>query len=346
MVGTGVLPAGRLASPQRENRKFAGLRGTPALFAVVAGTLMLGLAGCSGGPTSKPRANLAAPSDNWVVTSKSNTRHRVRRAARHRTRTASLGGGVRKIGKPYKIKGRWYYPRHNPNYRQVGMASWYGPGFHRKRTANGEIFDMNGLTAAHRTLPLPSLVKVTNLENGRSIVVRVNDRGPYANDRIIDLSKHAATALGMIRKGRVKVHVRYLRPAPLNGDNSYERQYLASRSWYGPRLASAASPRVRANTPSSWTSFVKSTRSSAKRRRGRAAKRFVVRAGTFRNPANAKRMSTSLSDVGPVTVASLERSGGRLYRVEVGPFHENATARRALSQVVSAGIHDAKMVSE
>lgn len=89
-------------------------------------------------------------------------------------------GGVYKVGNPYKILGRWYYPKEDYSYSEVGIASWYGPDFHAKRTANGEKYNMHSLTAAHRTLPLPSIVKITNLENGRSLVVRVNDRGPYA----------------------------------------------------------------------------------------------------------------------------------------------------------------------
>ena len=105
-------------------------------------------------------------------------------------------GGSYKVGNPYKIMGTWYYPKEDYGYSEVGMASWYGEDFHAKKTANGENYDMNTLTAAHRTLPLPSIVKVTNLENGRSLVLRVNDRGPYAKNRIIDISKRGAQLLG------------------------------------------------------------------------------------------------------------------------------------------------------
>src|ERR1700744_5792728 len=101
----------------------------------------------------------------------------------------TTGGGIYKVGNPYQIQGTWYYPREQPDYDETGIASWYGPNFHGGRTANGEIFDENALTAAHRTLPMPANVRVTNLENGKSIVVRVNDRGPYAKGRIIDVSK-------------------------------------------------------------------------------------------------------------------------------------------------------------
>ena len=116
-------------------------------------------------------------------------------------------GGVYKVGNPYQIMGRWYYPKEDYHYSEVGTASWYGDDFHAKRTANGEKYDMNTLTAAHRTLPLPSIVKVTNLENGRSLVVRVNDRGPYAKERIIDISKRGAQLLGYQTKGTAKVKV-------------------------------------------------------------------------------------------------------------------------------------------
>ncbi len=102
------------------------------------------------------------------------------------------GGGVYKVGKPYQVAGRWYFPREEPAYDQSGVASWYGTDFHARKTANGEVFDMNALTAAHPTLPLPSYVSVTNLQNGRTVLVRVNDRGPYVHSRLIDLSRQAA----------------------------------------------------------------------------------------------------------------------------------------------------------
>ena len=115
-----------------------------------------------------------------------------------------------KVGNPYKISGVWYYPQADYEYDKVGIASWYGDKFHNKRTANGEIFDMNALTAAHKTLPLPSMVEVTNLENGRKIVLRVNDRGPFVGTRIIDLSRRAAQLLGFQKQGIAKVRVRIL----------------------------------------------------------------------------------------------------------------------------------------
>lgn len=118
--------------------------------------------------------------------------------------------GVYKVGSPYQIGGAWYYPKEDYEYVETGIASWYGADFHAKNTANGEIYDMNELTAAHRTLPLPSLVRVTNLDNGRAMTLRVNDRGPFARSRIIDISRRGAQLLGFERQGTAKVRVEVL----------------------------------------------------------------------------------------------------------------------------------------
>ncbi len=152
------------------------------------------------------------------------------------------GGGTYKVGEPYRTNGRVYVPREVGRYVQTGIASWYGELFHGRRTSNGEIYDMEALSAAHPTLPLPSYVRVTNLRNGRSLVVRVNDRGPYASDRVIDLSWAVASLLQMRDAGTAPVRVQYLGPAPLSGDDSYERAVLARQPWAGPRVAYAASP--------------------------------------------------------------------------------------------------------
>ena len=118
--------------------------------------------------------------------------------------------GVYKLGPPYRINGRLYVPEFDPNYDRVGIASWYGDEFHARPTANGEVFDKNRLSAAHPTLPLPSRVRVTNLENGKSIELRVNDRGPFVDDRLIDLSQAAARELGFEEKGLALVRVQFL----------------------------------------------------------------------------------------------------------------------------------------
>src|SRR6218665_2604600 len=137
------------------------------------------------------------------------------------------GGGRYMVGKPYTVRGQVYVPEANPeSYRAVGTASWYGSDFHGRRTANGEIFSANAITGAHPTLPLPSYVRVTNTDNGRSVVVRVNDRGPYIHGRIMDLSYKAADILGYVNKGTGNISVAYVGPAPLKGDDT--RMLMAS----------------------------------------------------------------------------------------------------------------------
>jgi rare lipoprotein A len=140
------------------------------------------------------------------------------------------GGGYQgkatsvKVGKPYQIGGQWYHPQMVDHYREVGVASWYGLPFHGRKTANGEVYDMHGMTAAHPTLQLPSLARVTNLRNGRSIVVRVNDRGPFAKQRIIDLSRRAAWELGFKDDGTTDVEVIYMGLA-----DGLDRRYRQAR---------------------------------------------------------------------------------------------------------------------
>ena len=151
------------------------------------------------------------------------------------------GGGLYKVGKPYQVAGRWYVPREEPDYDRTGLASWFGAEFHGRRTANGEIFDMDALLAAHPTLPMPSYVSVTNPSNGRTLLVRVNNRGPFAEGRIIDLSRRAARELGIEKIGMAKVRVRYEGPAPLDGDDSRERAFLASQPWSATSVAATGS---------------------------------------------------------------------------------------------------------
>ena len=138
------------------------------------------------------------------------------------------GGGRYQVGKPYTVRGNVYTPAEQPNYVASGDASWYGSDFHGRRTANGEIFSANAITGAHPTLPLPSYVRVTNAANGRSVVVRVNDRGPYMPGRIMDLSHRAAEMLGYVNNGHTQIKAEYVGPAPLEGDDT--RMLVASYS--------------------------------------------------------------------------------------------------------------------
>lgn len=183
------------------------------------------LGGCSqGGGGGGGRATVDRPIF-------SESEYGVSSSERVHTRRGPLpkGGGSYKLGRPYQVAGRWYVPREDPTYDKQGLASWYGDDFHGRRTANGEIFDRYAMTAAHPTMPLPSYAYVTNLRNGRTVLVRVNDRGPYVGGRIIDMSHAAATALGYVAQGRTPVRVRYAGRAPLNGDDSRERQFSANQ---------------------------------------------------------------------------------------------------------------------
>jgi peptidoglycan lytic transglycosylase len=147
------------------------------------------------------------------------------------------GGGIYKVGQPYQVDGQWHTPREQPDYDRTGLASYYAEDFHGRRTSNGEVFDMWSLSAAHPTLPLPSFVYVTNLDNGRTLLLRVNDRGPYVNDRVIDVSRAAARYLGFERRGTQRVRVRYAGRAPLTGDDRNEQRFLAGQPWFRVALS-------------------------------------------------------------------------------------------------------------
>ena len=195
------------------------------LFALGLGSLAL--ANCSGG-----------------LSGKLDPRYGVQASARVVEPGAPVpkGGGVYRLGRPYTVAGRTYVPEENTNYIAVGMASWYGDDFHGRYTANGEIFDMNSISAAHPTLPLPCYARVTDLANHRSIIVRVNDRGPYVGDRVIDLSVKAAKLLGFYGEGLAKVKVEYVGRAPLVGSD--DRKLEATL-----REGTPAGVRVASNKP-------------------------------------------------------------------------------------------------
>lgn len=178
----------------------------------------LGLAGC--GSTSKTSGKSSSSHIN-TKTKFSVSEYGV--AASPRLTTAKRpkkGGGREMVGKPYRVRGKWYTPKEDKNYDKAGLASWYGPNFHGRLTANGEIYDQYHLSAAHPTFPLPSYARVTNKKNGNTVVVRVNDRGPFAHGRIIDLSNQAATLLDMKQEGVAAVRVEYIGRAPVEGDDT------------------------------------------------------------------------------------------------------------------------------
>jgi rare lipoprotein A len=219
---------------------------------------------------------------------------------------------VRGTLRPYAVRGRTYTPVIDESYDQVGVASWYGDAFHGRPTATGEVYDMNGLSAAHTTLPLPSLAEVTNLETGQSIVVRVNDRGPFVGDRIIDLSRGAADALGVRSQGLAEVRVRWLGPAPVGGGTGRPS---------GP--AQASQPQ----TPPDFGD----------------TDPYFVQAGTFANRDNAEALRHRFGG-GRTTIQDVEVRGERMYRVLIGPWTGRQEAERQRSTLAGQGLFDAILV--
>ena len=249
-------------------------------------------------------------------------------------------GGVYKVGKPYKIMGKTYYPKEDYNYSEVGVASWYGSDFHNKKTANGEKYDMHTLTAAHRTLPLPSIVKVTNLENGRSLVLRVNDRGPYAKNRIIDISKRGAQLLGFQTKGTAKVRVELMEKeskelkAALTGQKIEPVMASAKKTTPIKKMEYAAVEPLRLDNPYNAAGGVT------------AEKSYFVQAGSFAKHDAAKDLSSKLSRFGKSKVAQADVDGSRYYRVRIGPFSFPEEAEVTLAKVKNYGIYNAKIVQD
>jgi rare lipoprotein A len=262
------------------------------------------------------------------------------------------GGGIYKVGTPYKVAGRWYVPREVSRYESAGIGSWYGAAFHGRRTANGEIYDMHALTAGHPTLPLPSYAYVTNLDNGRTILVRVNDRGPYVNDRLIDLSLRSASELGFTRHGLARVRVRYAGRAPLDGSDLAERRHLAAQSWHrgGVEVAQAGSPISTGSIEGAGPALpwsVMTYRRQPEASRGVSGSRRAtlggprdprIEAGPFATRAEAERMRHELEHLGPVAV--VPEGNEPVFLVRVGPFSTMA-AKEAASEL--AGIGDASI---
>jgi rare lipoprotein A len=263
------------------------------------------------------------------------------------------GGGRYHVGKPYVVGGKRYYPQEVESYDKVGQASWYGPKFHRRMTSNGEWFDQDYLSAAHPTMQLPSYARVTNLENGRSIVVRVNDRGPFVDDRIIDLSKRSADVLDVRRKGTAKVRVQYLGPAPLDDKGTHLASMnrgtavmVADSSPQQPKTPGPKTPGPKAAQPKVVPSKAPdlATASLAGHQVARRDEGFYVQVGSFSDPSNAGRAEANVASLGPVETTPVDMERGRFYRVRVGPLGDQASAHAALARVQAAGHYDARVV--
>jgi len=287
-----------------------------------------------------------------------------------------------KVGKPYQIQGVWYYPKEDFNFDETGIASWYGTKFHGRKTANGEVYDMNALTAAHRTLPMPSYVRVTNLENGRSLVLRVNDRGPFARGRIIDISRRGSQLLGFQKAGTAKVRVQILadksRALAVRVKNQTElakigspitikrlpKAKVNSETLAPPPGAVNGSPSVEPNLSPSEKKLVANAPAPVVKTRPQRLSRvpepitgevsqqnvgatnIFVQAGAFGKYANANRVKARLSPVGPVKISSVLVNGRDLFRVRVGPLANVAAADRMLDAVTKVGYSSARIIIE
>lgn len=288
--------------------------------------------------------------------------------------------GAYKVGKPYQVRGVWYYPKEDWRYDRTGIASWYGPNFHGKDTANGEVFDQWAVSAAHKTLPMPSMVRVTNLENGRSLVVRVNDRGPFVSNRIIDMSHRAAQLLGFDTQGTARVRVQILaqeskvlaqrargegvrlasNEAPIRSD-SVATAPVAEQNLPEPMPVEAA-PTVSTSVETVPISEAPVTQSAPPQAATTPAAnpahvgdlaqvpvsptRIYIQAGAFSKKTNAERVRARLAAIGDVTVTPIPVNGRELFRVRLGPIADVADADHLLARVVRAGYGTARTVVE
>ncbi|MCB9995680.1 MAG: septal ring lytic transglycosylase RlpA family protein [Rhodospirillales bacterium] len=300
--------------------------------------------------------------------------------ASHVTKQAmppSKSQGTFKVGSPYKIDGRRYYPQESYDYSETGIASWYGPNFHGKSTANGETFDENELTAAHKTLQMPSLVRVTNLENGRSLIVRVNDRGPYSKGRIIDVSKRAAELLGFRTKGTAKVRLDVLEKESLaiaqaakSGKDTSGYEVALNRGGTLPdegdqatRVAYGGTPPVESVSREALVSAPYQDGALQQAIPGHTKNGnfypdpvvtempitptdIYVQAGSFTVADNAHRLKSKLQQFAATDVFPAVVNGRQFYRVRLGPVETVAQADRLLSQILSAGNESAIIVVE
>ena len=248
--------------------------------------------------------------------------------------------GTYKIGNPYLIDGVSYYPHEDYNYSEIGMASWYGPSFSGGKTANGEIFDETKFTAAHRTLPMPSLVRVTNLENGIGITLKVNDRGPYARDRIIDLSSAAAEVLRIKEKGTARVRVEILPEESKNlkelaiasqNTDIYEPNITYSSAEIQPEQSKVQKP---APAPVEPAPAPVSAHNSD----------YFVQVAAYSTYEKAEALKDKLTTFGTVKIFKSVVNGETLYKVRLGEFTSKEEAEKVQKQVTDSGINGSRVI--
>ena len=270
-----------------------------------------------------------------------------------------------KVGEPYKVNGEWHYPRPDPDYDEIGMASWYGNEFHGRATANGERFDKNALTAAHKTLPLPSWVEVQNLDNGRKVVLRLNDRGPFARGRIIDVSHAAARRLGFEHEGLARVRVRYRGPADLPPGQSRSQPTQASKRSNPPERrggtgragaptpdiaeilhAIAASPAPARHESEERKPVLSASINEAPQKAPPATPLFVVQVAALSHLANIESLRAELAHIGPLRITRAESPAqSPIYRIHLGPYADSRAAAQSLEAARKAGYDDASLIT-
>ncbi|MCB1558922.1 MAG: septal ring lytic transglycosylase RlpA family protein [Alphaproteobacteria bacterium] len=287
----------------------------------------------------------------------------------------SASKGTFKVGKPYTIAGRTYYPKETYNYVETGISSWYGPGFHGKKTASGETYSQYEMTAAHRTLQMPSLVRVTNLSNGKSVVVRVNDRGPFAKGRIIDVSERAAALLDMKRAGTAKVRLelladesRALAMAAKNGMSTRGAEVAYNKTGQLPSAyqqyarsqpVAAYSGPIISDVPMSEPELVQTAQvedisghvsnghfypNPVVQQQPISSTSLYVQAGAFGSEANAQNLAVRMASIAPTKVEPVTFNGKALYKVRLGPLDTVRQADTVLGKVLAAGQSDAIIV--
>ncbi len=247
------------------------------------------------------------------------------------------GEPVYKIGNPYRIRGKLYTPRVNYAYKETGIASWYGPKFHNRRTANNEIFDENAMSAAHRTLPLPSYALVTNLQNNRSVRLRVNDRGPFAKGRILDVSRKAAQVLGFEKQGTTLVHVQILGKESKRLAEQMKRGGKATL--YGGRRTASLAPSIVPRAQAAQGAAAATTTSDP-------SWQVYAQIGAFEQQSNLSRTRNKLESLGwGLPVAVKPAPDPTLIRLLLGPLkgYDDAKIEALLDRLHKAGFSEAQV---
>lgn len=255
---------------------------------------------------------------------------------------------IYKIGAPYQVNQAWYYPKEDYNYREVGIASWYGADFHNGITANGEKYDMHAFTAAHKTLPLPSIVRVTNLDNGKFVDLRVNDRGPFVNNRVIDVSKAAAEYLGFAEQGIATVRVEILADASkrLKSDILASGGKVVDGSPIDQIIPTPVEPTPLETTPVKITSVSPQNMPEDEVITKVLPEGYYVQVASFSQLANAQTQSQNIEMFGKTYITHINLSGQDFYRVRLGPFNTVEVAAQKLEQIRQAGFSSARVVQE